>query len=262
MNLKTLIVEDEKKSQILLKHFLLTYCNAVELVGIADGIEQAMHLISAHSPDLVFLDIELSDGNGFELLEKLNEQNFLLVFVTGYEQFGIKAIKHGAFDYILKPFSILEITNTVDKAKKRLTSFQLLHNLEKDSTNSIKNVDEDRLAIKTATGTKIVHPSTIEYISVDEPYCRINLVDKSTIMVQNSLKGLLPFLPNYLVRVHRSYIVNLNQIARWDKGRGGNIETLSGTMLAISYRLKKSFVEAMKLYTEQIAKRNVNNNSE
>ncbi len=74
-------------------------------------------------------------------------------------------------------------------------------------------------------------------------------------MVQNSLKGLLPHLPNYLFRIHRSFIVNLNQVAKWDKGRGGNVDTLSGISFSISYRLKKSFVEAMNLYSDQISKK-------
>ncbi len=165
MNLDVLIIEDEKSSQKILRHFLTSFCKGVNILGVADGIGEAFYLLKTKSPNLIFLDIELSDGSGFDFLEKLKEREFLLVFVTGYDQFGIKAIKHDAFDYILKPFSISEITKVVEKAKKRLTHLNLIHNLEKDNSLNIQKLNEGKLALKTVSGTKIIHPLSIEYMA-------------------------------------------------------------------------------------------------
>ncbi|MEM9549129.1 MAG: LytTR family DNA-binding domain-containing protein [Bacteroidota bacterium] len=256
MNLDVIIIEDEKSSQKILKHFLSEYTQGVNILGVADGIQEGLELLKTQSPNLIFLDIELSDGSGFEFLEQVKNRNFLLVFVTGYDQFGVKAIKQEAFDYILKPFAIKEITQVVEKAKQKLTQINLLQDIESSTSSNIKNIKEGKLALKSVSGTKIIDSMSVEYISVDEPYCRINLNDNSTIMVQNSLKGLLPHLPDYLFRIHRSFIVNLYRVIRWDKGRGGYVEMESGISIPTSYRLKKSFLEAMKLHTNQIQKKN------
>ena len=113
--LKSIVIDDERKSRQLLKTLIKEYCQGIEVVGDAASVSTGIEIINNENPDLIFLDIEMPGGDGFTLLETFKKANFLTCFVTGYSQYAIKAIKHGAFDYLLKPVEISELQLTVAK---------------------------------------------------------------------------------------------------------------------------------------------------
>ncbi|WP_400075682.1 LytR/AlgR family response regulator transcription factor [Winogradskyella sp. R77965] len=248
MNLKALIVEDEENSQELLSLFLSDYCPDISIVGFSKTITKAIKLIAKEKPDIVFLDIELEDGNGFELLNQFSPFEFLTIFITGYENFTLDALRHSACDYILKPFSIVELKNAVARAKSRVKIWETINVIVKSENNLIQ--EEGKLILRTAKKTKVITLNEILYIDSDDPYSRIYLTNGNSLYIQERLKKLNDFLPDYFFRIHKSYLVNLKMVKEWDHGRGGNLLLNDNTELTISYRNKKEFkerIESLKL---------------
>jgi len=246
MNIRTVIIEDEQKSQHILNHFIEEYTNEAKVVGIAEGLEKGIPLLESLSPDVAFLDIELADGNAFDLISQIENRNFLIVFVTGYEHYGVEAIKLGAFDYLLKPISIDEIRKVLENAKEEIENRLLLKWVKQNLNDQSDLLSKNRLEIKTSKGVHLIYPSEIEYIKVDEPYCRISLISGESLLIQNSLINIIKDLPSYIIRCHRSHAVNVRRVSKWDKGRGGFLYLNNNLKLAISYRFKKVFLEEMK----------------
>src|SRR5664279_6596043 len=120
MNIKCIIVDDEPKSRNNLRDLVQEYCPQVEIAGEAASATEALKLINQQTPDLVFLDIEMPDGSGFDLLKSLNGQNYEVIFVTAFDQYGIQAVKFCAIDYILKPIDIFELSKAVEKAQAQI----------------------------------------------------------------------------------------------------------------------------------------------
>jgi len=246
MKIRTLIIEDELSSQELLINFLSSHCEDVEIIGVSATVAQGKQFIETLAPDLVFLDIELEDGLGFDVLKNFSEFDFVTIFITGYDQYSIEAIKHSAFDYILKPFSIKELQNAILRVKSRIKPWNILKQIEQaDNTSQIVNI-ADKFILKSEKGSRIITHEQIIAISADEPYSRLNLSDNSKVLIQLPLKKVLELLPESFIKIHRSYIINLNKVVNWDKGRGGHVELINGHILPISYRLKKEFLIAIK----------------
>ncbi len=242
MTIKCFIVEDEENSQNILKTFLTDYCQDVEVVGMAKSIETATEKIKELSPDLVFLDIELEDGNGFELLTQFSPFDFILVFTTGYEQYSVEAVKHMAIDYILKPYSIPIIQDCIVRAKERLKTWKIMKLVDTETDSSIRKTLDEKLTLKSGKGTILIDPNDILFVKVDDPYCRIYILgQKSPIIIQNTLTNIASKLSNNFFKVHRSYLINLNYVTAWDKGRGGNLKINNETVIPIAIRQKREF---------------------
>jgi len=236
------IVEDEENSQEILKRFLIDYCKDMKVVGMAKAIEEAEEKIRELSPDIVFLDIELEDGVGFDLISKFSPFDFITIFITGYEHYSVEAVKYMAVDYLLKPLSINKIQEAVIRAKDRLRAWKVMKFVDVDSNNSIRNTLDDKIVLKNGRATVIIEPHSINFISVDNPYCRIHAKNKKNpILIHNTLSKVSEKLPDYFFKVHRSYIVNLKQVISWDKGRGGHLTMSDQTHLPIAIRQKKEF---------------------
>lgn len=251
MKLNCIIIEDEPNSQNLLKTFLTEHCDNVGILGISPSIKKGKKLIQKHDPDLIFLDIELQDGLGFELLEKFDSPRFATVFITGYEHFTYKAIKHSGIDYILKPYSIKELQNAVEKARKHVQAFRLLQELD-DTKEELTVKEDDTILLKTKRGSRYENIDNILYITFDDPYSCLFLADGSNTFVQTTLKNIETiFPPNRLMRIHRKHLVNLNKVESWSKGKGGTVTLEDGTILEISYRAKTSFLQYIKDKTDQ-----------
>ncbi len=244
MKLKSIVVEDEQNSRELLLNILDKYCPEVEVHGVATGVEEATQLIRAQAPDLVFLDIELQDGVGFDVFKNFTEFDFLTIFITGYEQFGIEAIKHSAVDYLLKPISIKELQEAIARAKLRIKPWSILKQLDQSTNTDELPINGNKLVLSSGKSSKIIPCEEVIYVSADEPYSRLTLTNQSKILVQIPLFKISEMLPAFFFKIHRSHIINLHQVTEWDKGRGGNVLLRNGEQLPISYRIKKSFIEA------------------
>lgn len=238
--LKAVIIEDEPKSQLVLKEFIKNYCDGVEIIGYSDSIEDSIPLINNLSPNLVFLDIELADGNGLQLLSHFENPGFETILVTGYDQYAIAAIKKNALDYILKPIVVNDLKKAIEKAKVRIKETRLIKDFQKVET--VQKSDNGKIILKDLNlQLQIIDPQNILYIEAQNQYTKWVFNDQSSLILRYSMKRSLEVLPDFFSMIHRSYIVNLNKVSKIDKGRGGFLH-IANVKLPISYR-KKNFLK-------------------
>jgi two-component system LytT family response regulator len=243
---KAVIVDDENRSVETLKSIIQQFCSdEVEVTGSANSVQEAYPLILATSPDIVFLDVEMPHGSGFDLLEKFTKPTFEVVFTTGFDHYAVTAIKFSALDYLLKPINIEEVREAISKAKKRIEGKHTQQNLE----HLIKNLryprdKTNKIPISVVNGFQFVPVNTIIYCEADDDYTYIHLVDNQKLTVSKNIKEFEDILANYdFFRTHHSYLVNRDYIRRYVKGEGGTILTEQGNELPVSRRRKAEFLE-------------------
>lgn len=232
MNLSTIIVEDEKTSREILKNYLAKYCPNVEVLGEAENIEEALVLIRNNELDLVFLDVEMPYGNAFDLLEKLGDVDFQTVFVTAYNQYAIDALNNHASYYLLKPISIDELIKAVDYVTEiKNKEEELQHSVLKPKVTSA----DGKITIPTQDGFEVLEMKNILYCKADDNYTQIFLVDGHKKLVSKTLKYFETLLnENGFVRIHKSYLVNVNYIKTYKKGKGGTVVLNNNKELSVA----------------------------
>lgn len=184
--------------------------------------------------------------NGFEMLEKLQEKDFYLIFTTAYNQYAIKAIRYAAFDYLLKPVDIEELKTAVDKVEKNIHQ-KLKARLDLLKENLLLPEKKmKRLAVSTLEGILFIEINNITHLEASSNYTLIYLADKTKITASKTLKDFSELLPSDIFhRVHNSYIVNLNYIKRYIRGDGGQIELTDGKLIEVSRKYKDDFIMKM-----------------
>lgn len=238
-----IIIDDELKGRIALKQKLVDYCPEVRVTGEAEnGIEGAT-LIETLQPSIVFLDIEMPRMDGFEMLHRLAEKNFHLIFTTAYDQYAIKAIKYAAFDYLLKPIDIDELKLAVSKIN---TQAQTERKLEVLDQNLRSKNPFNKIAISTLDGLLFFDIKDIIHLEAHGNYTTIYFNNRSKIIASRTLKDFEDLLPaDIFFRTHHSHLINLNFIKRYIKGDGGQIELQDGCYVDVSRRKKEDFLNAI-----------------
>jgi two-component system LytT family response regulator len=245
--IKAVIIDDEPAMQEVSSMLLSEYFPEIKQVGIANSVKSGIDLILEQNPDLVLLDIELTDGNSFQILQKLKPYNFKVVFITGHNSYAIKAIKFSALDYILKPVNEIEfqqaIKNAVEQIKENLDSplqADVLIDTYKKETQSKK------LVLKTMESLHIVDISEILFCQSDNSYTTFYLIDSENIIVSKSIKEYSELLIEYgFFRPHQSYLVNLNHVKKIDKSDGGFIIMKNKKEIPVSIRQKKHLIKLL-----------------
>lgn len=244
--IKAVIIEDSEDSIELLSGLLEDYLPEIELVGIAKDLESGISLINEKAPDLVFLDIELNDKTGFELLKAFPNKNFEVIFVTGFNSYAIEAFKHNALHYIVKPVNPTDLIEAVNRIKKTRNEDEV-----KESTiyKSNKSIDK-KIDISTENETKFVPLKDIKYIKADGSYSFIYLISNKKILVSKLLREMEKKLSKEeeFFRVSKSYIVNLNHVSLIKHIGGGLIEMSDGINITISRRKKSEFTIRIMKY--------------
>ncbi len=245
--IKAIIVDDEPYSCESLATLLERYCPVVKVADICYSGEAALSAIREQQPQIVFLDIEMPKMNGFEMLERLPEINFDIIFTTSYDQYAIKAIRFSALDYLLKPIDREELQKAVQKVTQR-QSHQLPQQLEillqkiQKPASSIQ-----KIALPTMEGLQMVPVDSIISCASDSNYTIFLLRDKQKIVASRTLKEIEEMLEEYsFLRVHHSYIVNLNEINKYIKGEGGYLLMTDGTSVDVSRSRKEMLLKKLQ----------------
>ena len=237
-----IVVDDEPYSCETLVTLLERYCPDVKVLDICYSAKSALTSIKDQKPQLLFLDIEMPHMNGFELLENLPEIDFELIFTTSYDQYAIKAIRFSALDYLLKPIDQDDLKKAVQKAvqsNNHASPQQIKVLLQKLSNPTIAI---NRIAIPTMEGLRMIFVESIISCRADRNYTIIMLKDNQKIIASRSLKEMEEMLEDYsFIRVHHSYLVNLNEVEKYIKGEGGYLLMSNGINIDVS-RSRKEFL--------------------
>jgi two-component system LytT family response regulator len=245
MQLKAVIVEDEIRSREFLKSLVEEYCPTVKVFAMAASVDEAVEAVNNHRPDLLFLDIELHTGTGFDVLGRVNHHNFNVIFTTAYDHYAIKAIKFSAVDYLLKPIDVEELQAAVQKASDKMqnnTSEQTLQLLLK---NLQKPADTDfSVTLATSEGLEFVPLQQIIRLEASGPYTHFYMKGGKKIMVSKNLKEYELLLADHqFFRVHNSHIINLKEVKRMVKSDGGYAVMTDDSMITISPKKRDEFMQ-------------------
>ncbi|MDE3741457.1 LytR/AlgR family response regulator transcription factor [Maribacter polysaccharolyticus] len=239
MELKALIVEDEANSREILRDYLSKYCTDVTVLGEAASIKEALHFIQKNTLDLVFLDVEMPYGNAFDLLDQLPDRTFETVFVTAYDHYAMDALNNHAAYYLMKPINIDELINAVAyvaeiKAKETALEDQVLNARFPSVTGKITLPQQD--------GFQVLNVNEILYCKADDNYTEIYL-EKKRIVVSKTLKYFEEALSQYpFARIHKSFLVNVSEVVKYKKGKGGSVVVSNGKELLVSASKKKELL--------------------
>lgn len=246
--IKTIIIDDEQGNIITLTEMLNSYCPDVQIVGIANNITDGERLIYSEDPELVFLDIEMPFGNGFELLNKLLPIKFEVIFITAFNSYAIKAFKYSVVDYLLKPVNIEELKAAVLKVRNKLDNTNVTLRIDSLLSNlKIEKSGQKKIGISTEDGIIFEEIDNIMYLEAEGFYTVIYMKAGKSVTTSRTLKDFEDMLPeNIFFRVHNSSIVNINYIKKYYKGRGGYVEMEDNKKIEVSQRKKDEFLTKIK----------------
>jgi two-component system LytT family response regulator len=245
--LRTVIIEDEDQKRLALRQMLAEIRPDVEILDEAADIKTGKAIIEKNSPDLVFLDIALPDGTGFDLLESFPLINFKVIFITAYQEYAVKAFKFSAVDYLLKPVSAEELLNAIEKVEHILTAEYSLKLNTLLNNHRSTNKNDKRIILKTMDKIHVVRIKEIVRCQSDGSYCHFFLFDESRITVSKPLKEYDNLLTESgFFRVHKSHLINLQLINRFDKSEGGYVIMKVGEKVPVSHYRKDALLEHLE----------------
>ena len=243
--IKAILIDDEMHCLKTLGMLLKEYCPEVQVMDTCSDAETGLQAIEKYKPDLVFLDIEMPHINGFEMLEQFPKINFAVIFTTGYDQYAIKAIHCSALDYLLKPVEPKELINAVKKIEEQrhlplAEQFQML-------LKKIHGVSSgfNKIAVPTAEGFELVPTDQVLYFEAHDNYTHLFLKNKNKIIACRTLKEMEIQIQdfNFFVRVHNSYMVNLNEVIKYVRGEGGYLVMSNDSSVSVSRSRKDSLLK-------------------
>ncbi|KZS39249.1 LytR family transcriptional regulator [Aquimarina aggregata] len=243
MNLTAIVVDDEANSRAIIRNYLGKYCPSVTVLGEAASVQETITLLAQHTPDVLFLDVEMPYGNAFDLLEQVPDRSFEIVFVTAYDHYAVDALNAQATYYLLKPIAIDNLIKAVDHVSH-------IRQREKELQDAVLipkvTTAEGKITIPQQDGFEVLKISDILYCQADDNYTKIYL-DQGQKLVSKTLKYFEDSLSTEgFVRTHKSFLVNVSKITRYRKGKGGSIVLSSGKELAVSSSKKGVLLDYFK----------------
>jgi two-component system LytT family response regulator len=248
--LRTIIIDDEAHQRLTIEKMVKYYCPAVEIVAQAAGVKSGVEAIRKYKPDLILLDIKMDDGTGFDLLEQIQPIDFKVIFITAYDQYAVKAFKFSALDYLLKPLDPDELVLAVEKALKTVQKDFLtqLENLRDHL--SLENKSHKKIIIKTFDNIHLVPVDEILYCESDGSYTTVHILNQEKIIVSAYLKDYEEMLSDSgFFRVHKSYLINLGFIRRFEKAEGGYIILEGDVKIPVASRKREQLMEMFEKLT-------------
>lgn len=242
-HIKAILVDDEESARDVLENLLLRFCPEIELVAKCSHVEQAVVEINRHSPDVVFLDIEMPNYAGYELIDFFTEINFDIIFVTAYDQYAIKAFEVSAVDYLLKPIEIDRLKDSISRVSNKINQQQLAEKMAHVKQSLANSSVQSLLALKNGN-QYVVNFNDIIAIEAQESYSCIHTTTEKFVMSKN-LKHFERMLSEHsnFIRSHKSWIINIQFIKHYSKSEL-NIQLESGILSKLS-KYKKSELEQL-----------------
>ena len=246
MLLSAIIIDDEKNGRENLAGLIKTHCPQIRIVSEANSVAQAIAEIKAHRPQLIFLDIEMPGGNGFQLLEHFSDFPFEVIFVTAYDNYAIKAIRFSASDYILKPINLNELITAVDKVSQRVKQQSENERIRQLYLNTIHPTNP-KIGLPTGERVEFVEVKSIIHCQGESNYTHLYFTDKKPLLVAKSLIEFEELLGEYgFIRVHKAHLINLNHVSSFTKNDGGVLIMSNGNQVSISRRRKDLTLSQLK----------------
>jgi two-component system LytT family response regulator len=245
--IRTVLVDDEIDSIRVLERLLETFCPQVSIVGKADGVETAIRVIQASQPDLVILDIEMTQGNAFDLLNQLQPIAFQVIFVTAFDDYAVRAFKYSAVDYLLKPVDIDDLRGALDRATEKTQEKAMIEKMKVllDNVGTL-NLSQQKMAVPTITGLMFVAIRDIIRFEAKGSYTIIFLHNGEQITATRNIKDYEDLLPESIFyRIHNSHIINLQNIQKYHKGRGGYVIMEDGSAIEVATRRREEFLRRL-----------------
>ena len=245
MRIRTVIVDDEAIAREVLAGYCRKYCPVIEIVGEAQDIRDAVPLITAQKPQLVFLDVEMPYGNAFDILEACQDVDFETIFVTAFSEYSLKALNRSAAYYILKPIDILELVAAANKIQLRLLKHEESSRNKLILENLRLKPEKQKVMLPTLHGFDVISTDQIIRLQANGNFTDVYLTDGRSKMICKFLKHFDEILEAPFVRIHRSFIINTRFVRSYSKTAGGTVTLTDGTELEVSATYKEQFMNAI-----------------
>lgn len=243
---RALIIDDENRTRDLIAKMINSFGLDIEAIPAGENVQSGIDAIEELKPDIVFLDIQMPDGTGFDVLKSVKNKNFEVVFITAHEEFAIKAIKFSALDYLLKPIDPVELKLAVEKAikavddKKEESQFEALQ-------YNIQPNQKRRLVLKTQESVHVIELDQIIRCEADRNYTSFFLLGGKKILVSKTLKEYETLLSSHnFLRIQQSHLINLDYVDRYDKGNGGSVVMKDGSEVPLSPAKREIFFKILE----------------
>jgi len=244
--IRSVIVEDESAAREALKNYLKRYCPRIEIIGEAQNGREAIPLLHALKPQLVFLDVEMPFGNAFDVLEGCQDLHFETIFVTAFSEYSLRALNQSAAYYLLKPVSIEELILAVNKVQMHIDRNEVI-NRNEIIVRNFREPENRQLILPTTEGFEVVKSENIIRLRGNGNFTDIHLADGSKRMVCRFLKHFDEMLTHPFIRVHKSHIINTRYVHSYHKSAGGYVTFADGTEVPISPDRKEVFLKGFGL---------------
>lgn len=245
--LKALLIDDEAHCAERIKKLLIPHENTFQLIGVSTTVSEGIKAIEALKPDVVFLDIQIHDQTGFELLDQLKTIHFDIIFTTAHNNYAINAFKYSALDYLLKPITKIDFDAALEKFQKKNSLEETAHKLNVLFHNLITQSEGlKKMAIPTLEGFVFAEISEIIRCESDGNYTHITLKNNEKITASKTLKYFEELLPTLnFFRIHKSHLINLNYVEKYLKGKGGYVHMNDGKNIEVAVRRKEGFLQKL-----------------
>ena len=238
------IIDDEASARIILKGFIEKFFPQYKVIGEADSVETGVELLQNSEPELVFLDIQLNSGTGFNILEALGEYKFQVVFVTAYENFAIEAFRFAAMDYLLKPLRINDLRDALRRFEERTGSFiQKVQTRTYAENVNVDDLTKGKIVLPCVDGFEVANLQEIIRLESDRNYTRIYKSNGQECVVSRTLKEFEELLSPYgFFRVHNSHVIHLKYVKKYLRGQGGEVVMSDDSVVPVSRARKDEFM--------------------
>lgn len=244
--MRAVVIDDEKNCIDVIAALTRKYTDDLEIIGTFQNGQDALEEIDALRPDLVFLDIEMPIVNGFEFLERTNYKEFKIIFTTAYNEYAIKAIRHHAFDYLLKPIQRKEFINTIVRLRKEGT-INTTNEIDQLLEYMSRQGNSNKIVVSTSEGMHFLSLDEIMYVKAEGAYSCFFKDTGGKLLVSKTLKEVDELISSsHFLRVHASYIVNFEFIQRYLRGEGGYLELTNSDRIPVSRSRKTELLSFME----------------